>query len=242
MKLLKEHLNFPAAIWGLIIISLYTVLSVDFNAFKIPELFEGGHKFQNLFYQISLGVIVSMPLYYILIYRQEVKAKKAFTIFLSFQIKLFYTQVASLMTAMAMNQQKIGITFKLPSDAEIEDLFNNSKPTDPSNLFDGAQTTLSDQLIELLDHFENMETKIAIRSRGIDPELDAHLTKVSRSAFFFSIRNSRSRLHMNNDFSLLGKSFIMTLHPLKELSEYCTKEYGIQGIYDFINAKQKTLA
>ncbi len=224
----------------LLIISIYCVLSVDFNIFKIPEIFEGGHKFQNLFYQLALGTIVAMPIYYLLVYRQEQKAKRALTVYLNHQVIDFYNQIESLFIAMRSNQGEANL-FGLPDENEIRQLFTNSKPNDHGNQRLGS-VALWDQIIELVVYFESMVNNIAIRSKLIDPDLDMKLTLVNRSSFFFVLRVTKGVGSSFPNLGPLAEFFIQSLPSLRELSNYCNEEYQIEKIEAFLKKQVRESA
>ncbi len=250
-QFVRDYLGIPWQIWILITISTYAVLAVYFNAMKIPEPFEGGHKFEKLFYELGQATLVSMPLYYLVVYLPDLRVRRSFSNYLNHQMKEFYIQLGNLFAAMKYNlvhkggqPQYLEGMFKMPKDnQEIEEIFKQSTPMNSGNQFYNNPTyTLGQQILDLYIYYNDLVLNVSTRSKSIDPELDNLLTGIQFSGFFFHIQGMKARLNQSFSLMVLGSSLTSdTLIRIRLLSDYCNKNYRIQKIDDFINSQRRTI-
>ena len=220
--------------WGCLVLSIYVVITVDLDLdrLKIPELFSDGHKFQNLFYQVALGTLVAMPLYYFVVHLPEKKHKDAFGTFLGVQLREFYEELERILIGMK-SQLKYKYDHGLPTAQEIAKLFSESSPRQNGNAAKG-DLMLWDEVIEFVEHYDEMINAIAVRSKNIDPELDLLLTRLYRCPAFNLARYHKSMMYDQPNLVAFGDRMYVSMQSIFNLSDYCNKEYGVEKIQDFL--------
>lgn len=246
-QFLIDHLGFQPLVWFLLVVSVGIVLTVDLELFRIPEVFQGGHKFQNIFYQLSLGFVVSFWFYYFLVFREEVKERKGIEPFLSHEFRHYFREVAAIVQVMEANKNKWPSPrpTKYPVKEAFIELCRGANHTDDAHIVfaNNASRTraiIMERLQELQAYYELMLPRIFIRMRLADPELKEYLAKIERSTFFTILKFSRQvSLPTNNILPPNAEVIWHFIELSRAFSEYSHKKYSTTPLSAFFSGDER---
>ncbi|HEY5744632.1 MAG TPA: hypothetical protein VIU12_01040, partial [Chryseolinea sp.] len=203
-----------------------------------------GHKLQNLIYQLALGFIVSLMFYYILVFHEEIKERKATEIFLAHELRNHLREIAVYVHAMWANK----INHYAPSQTEYPsrewffELCSFWKPQHNGHIFYAnfnRGATMWERLQVLLQHWESMQTRIALRMRTPDPEMKMLLSRIDQCSFVVLLRTvGKVQDPGSNLLEIHASSFWDFIELNKELSEYCHEKYATLLLRQYFKDKE----
>jgi hypothetical protein len=223
--------------WLFLILSSYAVVVIDLNieAMKIPALFTGGEKIQNIIYQVSIGFIVSFMFYYIVVFVAEVRARVSFELFVQHELRNFFLEVSRCTSAVVSLHQRDNI-FIMPDDQKLKAFFNATGPNAKGNWIENLtnrQISLWEQIFALLIKYEHLVERISIRSRHPDYKLADYFTQLDKSQLFFLIRQQGIKGISRYDH--VADAFVDFIKQVEQLSDHCTKQYGVAAFQHYFN-------
>ena len=73
--MIKKFIRTNIALFGLFLTSLILIILIKFVFAEIDEFWQYGSKFGEIFYDLSIGYIVSYIFYYFVVFLKEVRGK-----------------------------------------------------------------------------------------------------------------------------------------------------------------------
>lgn len=236
-RLFKLYLGFHWSLWCFLLISTYAVIAIDLNIerMKIPAPFEGFDKFQNIFYQLSIGFIVSFIFYYMVAYVAEVRARISFELFIQQELRTFFRELAWCTSGIVALHQTENI-FVMPDDQTLKTYFNatpsNAKGNWIENL-NNRQISLWEQIFHLLTKYERLVERISIRSKHSDYQLSDYFTQLDKCQLFFLIR--QQGIKDIRSYDRVADAFIDFVKIMEQLSAHCNKQYNVVPFQHYFN-------
>lgn len=180
-------------------------------------------------------------IYIALVFREEVKERKAIEPFLTHEFRHCFREVYAIVQAMEANKNNaLPGLIKYPTKDEFLKLCAISDQNDNAHIIftSNAQrtATMLERLHELHAYCEVMIPKIFLRMRLADPEMKKYLTQMEGSILFRSLRFSRqSSIPIKNIIPGNAEAMWNFMELCREFSEYSHKKYSTPLLINFFD-------
>jgi hypothetical protein len=198
---------------------------------KIPELFPNGHKMQNLIYQLALGYIVSLMFYYILVFPDEVRSRRANKLYLYNELRVHFAEIAIYIASMEAN--KVGhytpLHTSFPTKKRITELCSAWRP-DQNGFQITAETnrriTMWERLRQMSFAWDAMQERIPIKMRSVDSEMWINVLAIDQCHFLTFLKTSRGMSDPGTNLMEAFADFFWEYLELnRKLGRYCHLKY-----------------
>lgn len=240
MKNLKYYFKIKSGIWIVLLLSIGTVLTIQFEFFEITEPFKGGYKFELIFEKLAYAFITSFIFYYLLIFLPTVKERKSFEIFVQKELRDFYLNFANIVSAFYGFDKGNIKNGQIAPDADLlKPIFEKAQSHLPGNQTDVnmVRLTIWEQMWRMMHLFEESHKRILLRNKLYIPELADCMMKVESCTMFFMITQfgpSVKGLLMKDIFEPFWELHL----AIEELSEHAYKEFQVPPVKRFYTSEK----
>jgi hypothetical protein len=133
-RIIKNLISLRKDLFIIFIISMFTILLIDFWLINIPELFTGGEKLGQIIYKLCFAYISAFIFYFLVIHLKNQKDKENLNDYISKNLALVIGQGKSLISSLA-RASNITLLGSYPTNNELNNICNVINPNANAPLF-----------------------------------------------------------------------------------------------------------
>lgn len=207
------------------IISILSILSIDFWLINVPEIFNGGAILGQLVYGLSFSYVSAFIFYFFVVHLKDQKDKDNLYPYIADKVLFIVEQGKGLINACAKSAQ-VSIVGNYPNDSELLNICKAIDPNSKSPLAMGVSGHYANwrQYFEYFMRRSNDATsRILSKMQFLDSDLVIKLVKIEDCNLFNTLTFFSSMPLGNTDFTNFKPDIAEYLKLIDDLEKYYIK-------------------